>query len=64
MSEYRVSETKLREQQGLARETSRAVQANGHLVWKIIAGAAVGMIALGVITSFSDIKRYIKMTRM
>jgi hypothetical protein len=65
MTEYRVNESKLREQQQEgAREDSCATQSSGHLVLKILAGAVVGLVAWGVITSLGDIKRYIRMTRM
>jgi hypothetical protein len=65
MTEYRVNESKLREQQQEeAREDSCVTQSSGHLVLKILAGAVVGLVAWGVITSLGDIKRYIRMTRM
>jgi len=64
MSDYRVGETKLREQQELAREAVRAKQSSGHLVWKIIAGAAVGLVAVGIVASLDDIRRYIRISRM
>jgi hypothetical protein len=65
MTEYRDNETKLREQQQeWAREDSCAPQSSGHLVLKILAGAVVGLVAWGVITSLGDIKRYIRITRM
>lgn len=65
MTEYRVDEPRLRErQQDWEREAECANRSSGHLVLKIIAGAVVGIVALGVITSLNDIKRYIRMTRM
>lgn len=33
-------------------------------VWKVIGGAALALVAAGVITNFSDIKRYIKISTM
>ena len=64
MTEYRVNESKLREQQHeLAREAPRCNHAS-HLVLKVVAGAVVGLVAFGVITSLSDIKRYIRMRQM
>lgn len=37
---------------------------SNHIVWKIIGGAAVGLVVAGLITNFSDIKRYIKISTM
>ena len=63
MSENRVSETKLAEQQARAAD-ARCTQANGQLVWKIIGGAAIALVAAGVISNLNDIKRYIKISTM
>ncbi|HKO96413.1 MAG TPA: hypothetical protein VJU86_05455 [Pyrinomonadaceae bacterium] len=63
MSEDRLGETKLREQQELAK-ASRAEQPSGHLVLKIIGGVALAVVATGVIASLHDIRRYIRMVRM
>jgi hypothetical protein len=66
MGEERGSETKLRAQQELAAE-ARAIQANhssGHLVWKIVGGAALALVATGLLTSLHDIRRYIRISRM
>ena len=66
MSEQRVGETKLREQQELARERARELcgHTSGHLVWKIVGGMALAVVAAGVIASLDDIKRYIKISTM
>jgi hypothetical protein len=37
---------------------------NHHLGWKIAGGAALAALAAGVITNFSDIRRYIKISTM
>lgn len=65
MSETRVSETKLAEQQARALESSRATQtSNGHLVLKVLGGMALALVAAGLIASANDIKRYIKISTM
>lgn len=64
MTEYRVDESKMREQQEWPREASPAKHSSSHVILKVIAGAVVGLVALGIVTSLSDIKRYIRMTRM
>ncbi len=64
MSEHRVSETRLREQQEMAAEAGRARRSSGHLVWKIVGGAALALVATTLITSLHDIRRYIRITRM
>lgn len=64
MSENSLGETKLREQQELAK-ASRALQpSSGHLVLKIVGGVALALVATGLIASLHDIRRYIRMTRM
>ena len=35
-----------------------------HIVWKLIGGAAAGLIVYGLISNFADIKRYIKISTM
>ena len=37
---------------------------SNHIVWKIVGGAALGLVVAGLITNFSDIKRYIKISTM
>ena len=65
MTEYRVNESKLKEQQqDWLHDASCAKRSSGHLMLKIVAGAVVGMVALGVITSWKDIKRYIRIRQM
>jgi hypothetical protein len=68
MSENKVSETKLREQQELAAEAARAGRSSGqssrHLVWKIVGGMALALAATSLITSLHDIRRYIRISRM
>jgi Family of unknown function (DUF6893) len=64
MGENRVGETKLREQQELAAEANRSKPSANHLVWKIVGGAALALVAAGLITSLSDIRRYIRISRM
>jgi hypothetical protein len=66
MSKNKVSETKLAEQQARAAEAAeaRCKQPSGHLVWKIIGGAVLALVATGVITNLHDIKRYIRISTM
>ena len=64
MDENRVGQTKLREQQELAAEAARIKRSSGHLVWKIVGGAAVALVAAGLIHSLNDIRRYIRISRM
>jgi hypothetical protein len=35
-----------------------------HKVWKVVGGVALAALAAGLIVSFPDIKRYIKMSSM
>jgi hypothetical protein len=63
MGENRLAETKLREQQERA-AARRAPQPSGHLVWKILGGAALAIVATGLITSLHDIRRYIRISTM
>ncbi len=39
-------------------------KSSDHLALKIIGGAALGLIAAGVLFNFTDIKRYIKISTM
>jgi hypothetical protein len=39
-------------------------KSSNHLVWKILGGTALAALAYGLVTNFSDIKRYIKITNM
>jgi len=39
-------------------------EASNHIVLKVIGGAALGLLAAGLLYSFSDIKRYIKISTM
>lgn len=64
MADYRVDERIMREQREWPREVSRAKHSSDHVVLKVIAGAAIGLVAYGVLTSLHDIKRYIRMVRM
>ena len=65
MSENRVGETKLREQQERAVEKSRACEhSSAHLAWKIVGGMALAVVAVGVIRSLDDIRRYIRISTM
>jgi hypothetical protein len=65
MTEYRVNESRLRDQQQeWTREAACTKNHSGHLVLKIAAGAVVGLVAYAVLTSLKDIKRYIRMTQM
>ena len=64
MSEYKMSETKLREQQELAAEATKTGKSSGHLVWKIVGGAALALGATALIASLHDIRRYIRISRM
>jgi hypothetical protein len=66
MGENNMGETKLREQQELAaRERAREVCGHkSHLVWKIVGGMALAVVAAGVVASLNDIKRYIKISTM
>jgi hypothetical protein len=56
-------ETRLREPQERV-AANRATQKSGHLVWKIVGGAVLALVATGVITSLHDIRRYIKISTM
>jgi len=64
MSENRMSETKLREQQELATKAAEGKNLSGHVVWKIVGGAALALAATGLLVSLKDIQRYIKISRM
>jgi len=37
---------------------------SGHLLWKIVGGAALAVVGAGVIRALPDIKRYIRMSTM
>jgi len=39
-------------------------ETSNHIVLKVIGGAALGLLAAGLIFNFTDIKRYIKITNM
>lgn len=39
-------------------------KSSNHLVWKILGGTTLAALAYGLVTNFSDIKRYIKITTM
>jgi len=64
MNENKAGETKLREQQELAAEAAQIKQSSSHLVLKIVGGAAVALVAAGIINSLHDIRRYIRISRM
>jgi hypothetical protein len=66
MSETKVSETKLREQLERAADARAAQACNhpAHLVWKIVGGMALAVVAAGLLASLKDIKRYIKISTM
>ncbi len=66
MSENTMGETKLREQQELAaRDRTRETCSHpSHLVWKIVGGMALAVVAAGVIASLQDIRRYIRISTM
>lgn len=64
MSSNKVSETRLREQQERAAEAARTGKSSGHLVWKIVGGAALAAVAAGLVASLNDIRRYIRISRM
>ena len=64
MNENRVSGTKLRRKQVLAADEAASRQSSGHLVWKIVGGAALALVATGLIASLHDIRRYIRIMRM
>jgi len=66
MAEIRFGETKLREQQERAAQV-RATQSckhPSHVVWKIVGGMALAVVAAGLIASFQDIKRYVRIMTM
>jgi hypothetical protein len=49
--------------------TSKAQIFNGrkrsnHLIWKIVGGAALMAVGVGLIANLSDIKRYIRISTM
>lgn len=64
MSENRMSETKLREQQERAARSAKSGQSSGHLVWKIVGGVVLALAATTLIASIQDIRRYIRISRM
>lgn len=69
MSENNTGETKLREQQEreVAARTQRATTTrggSGNLMWKVVGGMALALLATGLIASLHDIRRYIKITTM
>jgi len=39
-------------------------KSGNHLIWKVVGGAALAAVATLLITSFNDIKRYIKISTM
>ena len=39
-------------------------ETSNHIVLKVIGGAALGLLAAGLIFNFADIKRYIKISTM
>ncbi|HEX5733014.1 MAG TPA: hypothetical protein VF131_09290 [Blastocatellia bacterium] len=39
-------------------------ETSNHIVLKVIGGAALGLIAAGLLYNFTDIKRYIKISSM
>jgi hypothetical protein len=67
MSENRMGETKLREQQERAARSAKAAttcQSPAHVVWKIVGGAALAFAAITLIANLDDIRRYIRISRM
>jgi len=66
MSEIRMGETKLREQQERAADAQSAKSCGhpSHLAWKIVGGMALAVVAAGVIASLQDIKRYVRISTM
>jgi hypothetical protein len=39
-------------------------ESSNHITWKIIGGATLAAVVYGLITNYSDIKRYIKISSM
>jgi hypothetical protein len=64
MGDYRRSESKLMERLDCAANDNRPTQSSGHLVGKIVAGVAAGIFVYGLVISWQDIRRYIRMVRM
>jgi len=66
MGEIRQGETKLREQQERAAQArvSQPCAHPSHVVWKIVGGMALAVVAAGVIASLDDIRRYVRIMRM
>jgi hypothetical protein len=64
MSENRISESRLREQQELAKQRACAPKSSAGLAWKVVGGLALAVVAVGLITSLHDIRRYIKISTM
>ena len=64
MSAIKLDHVKLKEEQ--IPESARAPEppASKHLVWKIVGGAVVALVAAGVLTSLNDIRRYIRIRNM
>ncbi len=39
-------------------------KSSNHIVWKIVGGATLAVLAYGLVTNLPDIKRYIEITTM
>jgi len=64
MSENRISEGRSRAQQELANQRACAPKTTSGLVWKVVGGMALAVVAVGLITSLNDIRRYIRISSM
>jgi hypothetical protein len=64
MSENRLPETRLREQQEIAARQAESCQISGNTVWKVVAGVALAVGAAVLLTSLNDIRRYVRIMRM
>ena len=64
MSAIKLDQVKVKER--ALQESARAPEPRGssHLVWKIVGGAVVALVAAGVLTSLHDIRRYIRIRNM
>jgi len=64
MSAIKLEEVKLKEGQSSEKTRAPEPPRSKHLIWKIAGGAAVALVAAGVLTSLHDIRRYIRISRM
>lgn len=64
MSQNRMPETRLRENQEIATREAECRTSNGHLVLKVVGGVVLALAVTAVLTSLHDIRRYLRIVRM